>query len=156
MGSTSRIVCGYLRTPEGEAALDRAVEEAQLRGAHLTVLHSFAPPDPEADDDPELMPPPDTSPAEPTEPGFYEEELRWLDELLSSRGVEHAVLAVPRGRSAATDVLRVAREDSADLIVIGIRRRSRVGKLLLGSDAQTILLEASCPVLAVRADGYPT
>jgi len=46
----------------------------------------------------------------------------------------------------------VAEETAADFIVIGLRRRSPVGKLFLGSQAQQILLDAPCPVLAVKAD----
>jgi len=55
------------------------------------------------------------------------------------------------GRDAADEILRIAAEQSATLIVIGIRYRTQVGKLLLGSTAQQVLLEASCPVLAVKA-----
>jgi nucleotide-binding universal stress UspA family protein len=52
------------------------------------------------------------------------------------------------GKPAET-VHRVATEEEADLIVIGIRNRSRLGKLLLGSEAQEILLDAPCPVVGV-------
>ncbi len=51
----------------------------------------------------------------------------------------------------AEDLINVAGEVSADFIVIGLRRRSRSGKLILGSNAQRILLDAPCPVLAVKA-----
>ncbi len=57
-----------------------------------------------------------------------------------------------RGHEAADEVLETVRETGADLVVIGVRHRSPVGKLLLGSTAQRILLEAPCPVLAVKAE----
>jgi nucleotide-binding universal stress UspA family protein len=50
----------------------------------------------------------------------------------------------------ADEVLRVAREIDASVIVIGLRKRSAVGKLLMGSSAQRILLDADRPVLAVK------
>ena len=50
----------------------------------------------------------------------------------------------------ADEVLRVAAETDASVIVIGLRRRSPVGKLLMGSSAQRILLDADRPVLAVK------
>lgn len=56
----------------------------------------------------------------------------------------------PRGRDATGDLLDVAEEIGASLIVVGIKHRSPVGKLLLGSTAQQILLEANAPVLAVK------
>ena len=55
------------------------------------------------------------------------------------------------GATRRQEVLDVAESERASLIVIGLRRRSPVGKLLLGSVAQTILLQANCPVLAVKA-----
>lgn len=156
MDRRPRIVCGYVRTPEGEAALEESIRETRFRQGHLVVLHSRTVPDKDPADDtgfvehelteprsrPEPLPPPEAS--------FYEEELAWLDRVLSSRGVPHTVKQIPIGISASDDILRTAEEVDADLIVIGIRRRSRIGKLLLHSDAQNVLLEATCPVLAVR------
>ena len=49
------------------------------------------------------------------------------------------------------DLIVTAEDAAAAFIVIGLRRRSPVGKLLLGSNAQRVLLDASCPVLAVKA-----
>jgi nucleotide-binding universal stress UspA family protein len=56
-----------------------------------------------------------------------------------------------RGNDPSQDLIEVANEVNADFIVIGLRRRTPVGKLILGSNAQRILLDASCPVLAVKA-----
>lgn len=57
----------------------------------------------------------------------------------------------PRGRDATGDLLDVAEEVNASLIVVGIKHRSPVGKLFLGSSAQQLLLEANAPVLSVKA-----
>ena len=57
------------------------------------------------------------------------------------------------GADVGDQVLAVAQDVSADLVVIGLRRRSPVGKLLMGSVAQRILLGADCAVLAVKPKG---
>jgi len=57
-----------------------------------------------------------------------------------------------RGQDPADDLIVVAEETDAELIVIGLRRRSPIGKLILGSNAQRVLLDSSCPVLAVKSD----
>ena len=55
--------------------------------------------------------------------------------------------------AAAADLLRIADHRDADLMVIGLAKRSRVGKALMGSDAQRVLLGSSCPVLVTRIHG---
>lgn len=130
-----KIVVGYINTPEGAAALDRAIDEARLRQAELVVVHSMEGGDKE--DAEEVL--------------AYRTELERVDARLTDLGVPHTVHEFVRGQSPAEDLIQAATDTRAELIVIGLRRRSTVGKLLLGSNAQEILLEARCPVLAVKA-----
>lgn len=129
------ILVGYIPTPEGQAALQHAITVARKDDDLLVVVNSSRG---EAAGDPRLL---------------SEEQLGSVEEQLSGAGVEHLVVQPSRGRSAADEVLAAADEHRADLIVIGLRRRSPVGKLILGSNSQRILLEATCPVLAVKPEG---
>jgi nucleotide-binding universal stress UspA family protein len=65
--------------------------------------------------------------------------------------VDFEVRELARGEEVSEDLISVAEESDATFIVIGLRRRTPVGKLIMGSHAQRILLDASCPVLAVKA-----
>ena len=56
-----------------------------------------------------------------------------------------------RGRDGAEEVLLAVEELDAELVVIGVRRRTAVGKLLLGSTAQSIIMQSTCDVLAVKS-----
>ena len=122
------IVVGYIPTKEGAAALARAGEEALLRKTDLVVINSGR--DGSGDDS---------------------EELDRLGDELKAKGVGVTVRQLIRGNEPAEDLIAVADEVNADLIVIGLRRRTPVGKLILGSNAQRILLDAPCPVLAVKS-----
>lgn len=67
------------------------------------------------------------------------------------KGVDCQTHLLIRGLGAGEDLLAFAREHKADEIVIGItHRRTRVGKLLLGSTAQTLILQATCPVVTLK------
>jgi nucleotide-binding universal stress UspA family protein len=130
------IVVGYVATKEGRAALKRAAEECVLRNTKLIVISSHrGGKDFDAD-----------------ESTRFEAELSRIQGILEERGLEHEVRQLVRGNDPAEDLISVADEEKAAFIVIGLRRRSPVGKLILGSNAQRILLDASCPVLAVKAD----
>ncbi|MEO6997263.1 MAG: universal stress protein [Terracoccus sp.] len=130
------IVVGYVATKEGRAALKRAAEECVLRGTKLVVISSHR----------------GGKDFDAEESKRFEAELERVKKMLEEQGLEHDVRSLVRGNDAAEDLISVAEAESADFIVIGLRRRSPVGKLILGSNAQRILLDAGCPVLAVKAD----
>ena len=68
-----------------------------------------------------------------------------------SHGAGVTVVDRPLGVEDGDAVLeRLAKDDDIDLLVIGVRRRSPVGKAILGDVAQRLLLEAEVPVLAVK------
>ncbi|HET8717180.1 MAG TPA: universal stress protein [Nocardioidaceae bacterium] len=129
------IVVGYVPKPEGKAALRRAAEEARLRSSKLVVVNSHRG-GREFDRDDAIE---------------SEAQLDEVKQELASAGVEHEVRQLVRGMDPAEDLVNVATELDAEFIVIGLRRRSPVGKLILGSNAQRVLLDAPCPVLAVKA-----
>lgn len=55
-----------------------------------------------------------------------------------------------RGMTPGEDIVQYAQEHAIDEIIIGIRRRSKVGKLLFGSNAQYVIIKAHCPVVTVK------
>jgi nucleotide-binding universal stress UspA family protein len=130
------IVVGYVPKPEGRAALKRAAEEATLRGAELVVVNSHRGGREFGSED----------------AAESEEQLDAIRAQLRESGVKHEVRQLVRGMDPADDLVAVADEVDADFIVIGLRRRTPVGKLILGSNAQRVLLDAPCPVLAVKAE----
>jgi len=130
------VVVGFVPKPEGEAALDRAIEEAQLRGARVVVVNSHR----------------GGGEFDLEESARVDDTMRAVEEKLEAAGVEHELRKLVRGFEPAEDLISIAEDAGAELIVIGLRRRSPVGKLILGSNAQRILLDAKCPVLAVKAD----
>lgn len=130
------IVVGYVPTKEGRAALRRAADESLLRKSKLIVINSQR----------------GGRDYDGAEAERFETELNRVQGELDEVGIEHEVRQLVRGNEPAEDLIAVAEEESADFIVIGLRRRTPVGKLILGSNAQRILLDASCPVLAVKAD----
>ena len=65
-------------------------------------------------------------------------------------GVTSETHLLVRGFEAGEDIVGFAKENDVDEIIIGVRSRSKVGKLIFGSTAQVVILQAPCPVLTVR------
>ncbi|SED43966.1 Universal stress protein family protein [Nocardioides exalbidus] len=125
------IVVGWTPDEYGEAALARAIDEAKLRDGKVVVVNATR------------------GDALVDERYADEDELAALAVELGGAGIEVDVRR-SMGADVGDQVLSVAGDVSADLVVIGLRRRSPVGKLLMGSVAQRILLGADCAVLAVK------
>jgi nucleotide-binding universal stress UspA family protein len=131
------IVVGYIDTPEGHAALGRAIAEAKLRGERMVVLHSAV----------------GGSGQTPEEAIATAEAIRAVEQRLTAEGVEYSTHDYVRGNSPAQDIVQAVKDHGGSLIVIGIRTRSATGKLLLGSNALDILHDATVPVLCVKVTG---
>ena len=92
-----------------------------------------------------------------TEDRFHEKEITAAKDRLEQarnefekEGLSCSTHLSIRGMEPAEDLLLLAEENTVEQIVIGIRKRSQVGKLLMGSVAQYVILNAKCPVLCVK------
>lgn len=128
----STVVAGYTPGPLGRRILSAAIAQARRRNASLLVVN--------------------VSMGESWVDSRLADDDDWQavrDELRES-GIPHRMSQIDSRGTPAEEVLRAAQEEGADLIVIGLRHRTPVGKMILGSAAQQILLDAHCPVLAVK------
>lgn len=124
------VLLAYVATPEGDAALAAAVDEARRRSTGALVVHVLK--------------------AEAAGAAYSEEQtLDAVQRRFADAGVDVEVRQLPTGTDVADAVVAAAAD--ADVAVIGLRRRTAVGKLVLGSTAQRLLLELGCQVLAVKA-----
>lgn len=127
------IIVGYISSAEGVEALDVATVEAERRQTNLVVVVSLR-----------------GSKNSAESSARRDVDLSLVRRRMSAAGLDCRVHEVKESSDVADDLVSVAEQANAELIVIGLRRRSPVGKLILGSNAQRILLDAPCPVLAVK------
>ena len=125
------VVIGFIPDEYGEAALTAGLEEAERRQTGVVVVNSTR------------------GDALVDKRYVGAEGMVTLEQRLAESGVEHE-LRQTMGRDIADEILAVASEVDADAIVIGIRHRTPVGKLIMGSVAQRVIIDATCPVIAVK------
>lgn len=128
------IVVGYRPDQYGDAALDHGFELARSLGERIVIANVGF--DRESvDPDPGLI------------RGY---DLEQIHKRLSIPEIPSSAIRQPLGPDTADLILNVIEQEQARLLIIGLRRRSPVGKLLLGSVAQRLLLDSPVPVLAVK------
>ena len=127
------ILVAYVPRPEGRAALDKGIEIATRRNERLVVVNAG----------------PGGRQEDPSIVNGYEAER--VEERLATLPIEAEFKQFVRGKSTIEEIEEMVAALQVSVLVIGLRKRSPVGKLLLGSMAQEILLNVPCPVLAVKA-----
>jgi nucleotide-binding universal stress UspA family protein len=128
------ILVAYVPRPEGQAALEKGIELAKERNEFLIVVN--ATPGGSGDD-------PSRADAQ---------DVERVELLISVSGVKAEFKQFVRGKNAVEELEDMVASSNASMLVIGLRRRTAVGKLIMGSMAQEILMHISCPILAVKAD----
>ncbi|MET1064093.1 MAG: universal stress protein [Arthrobacter sp.] len=127
------ILVAYTPRPEGKVALSHGINLAASQSEALVVINAS----------------PGTAYVDPSMAS--EDDVADVRALLASLAVPATFEQLIRGKDAAEEIIGLAEEINPSVVIVGLRKRSPVGKLLLGSTAQRILLGVDCPVLAVKA-----
>jgi len=127
------ILVAYVPRPEGQIALEKGLEIAKRRQERLLVVNASPGGSQE-----------DASKADV-------QDVERVEALLAESGLDAEFKQFVRGKSAVTEIEEMVESLQVSLLIIGLRKRTAVGKLILGSVAQDLLLSVSCPVLAVKA-----
>ena len=129
-----KIVVGYDGSNAGRDALILAVKHAEAFGAEVSVIRSM---EGGGREDAEAI-------------RTAQKDLAYAQERFDREGVTCETHMLVRGLSPGEDIVKFAEEHGADEIIVGVRRRSRVGKALFGSVSQYVILEAPCPVVSIK------
>jgi nucleotide-binding universal stress UspA family protein len=129
-----KILVGFDGSKVSEAALELAAEHAQVFGAQIFLVQSMVggPDVPKRDFE------------------NSERELEYHKNEFKKKDIVCETLLSVRGLEPGEDLTRLAEEHQVDTIIMGVRRRSKVGKLVFGSTAQYVILNAPCPVITVK------
>lgn len=129
---SARIVVGYDGSRSAESAVKVAIREALLHGAEIDILTSVT------DHEEEIE-----------EVASARKKLEFAGDIVTRAEIPYELHLLTRKMGPGEDIVEYARRLEAIFIVIGVRRRSKVGKLLFGSTAQYVILNTPCPVICV-------
>ncbi len=128
------IMVGYDGTKVAKEVLLASIEHAKAFGANVHLITSL------------------TSGEEKdrTDIEQAEAKVEYARGLIESKDIQCQTHLMIRGLSVGEDLVQFANDNDIDEIVVGIKKRSKVGKLIMGSTAQYVILKAKCPVLTVK------
>lgn len=129
-----KILVGYEKSRVADEALNLALKHAHAFGADVIIVTSL-------EQGPTLK---------KEDIDKAENRLEKIKKQFTADEVSCEVRASVSYQSAGEDLVNLAKEHDVDSIIIGVRRRSKVGKLVFGSTAQYVILEAPCPVISVK------
>ena len=129
-----KFLAAYNGTKESQAALELAKTHAKIFDAELAVISSSEGGQGEKLEDINKI----------------KHDLASIQEDISKDGIECEVEQLARGLTPGEDIVLFAEENEIDQIYVGIHKKSRTSKLILGSTAQIIILKAKCPVTSVK------
>jgi nucleotide-binding universal stress UspA family protein len=132
-----KILVGYDGSNTSMEAVDLARHHAEYTKAHVIVVTMIA----QAHDI-------DTQDMDAMESA--DQKLGHLKAVLDAKGISCETRLVVTGQSPGEALVAFGRDQGVGLMVMGVRKRSKVGKLMFGSTAQYVILEAACPVLTVK------
>jgi len=127
-----KILVGYDGKDLAKKALKLAVDHANAFGAEIHVLHSKVTDLPQKEHERD------------------EQDMEEVKNDLRKQGISCETHLIIRNMNPGEHLVEFAKEHMMDEIVIGVRMRSKVGKLIMGSTAQHVILEAPCPVVSVK------
>ncbi|MBW6496193.1 MAG: universal stress protein [Burkholderiaceae bacterium] len=127
------ILVAYAPRPEGRAALEKGIEIANRRNERLLVVNAI-------------------SGGNQNDPSLADAvDVNAVEKRLVAAGVEGAFKQFVRGKDAVAEIVELSDAPDVTLVIVGLRKRSPMGKLIMGSVSRDILLSVSCPVLAVKS-----
>jgi nucleotide-binding universal stress UspA family protein len=124
----------YTGSEESQSALKLAIEEAIVHQAKLFVINTQE----------------GGTSEKPSELAEIQEALKSARDLLADTDIAYEVSESVRGLSPGEDLIGFASDNDIDRIYVGIEKKSRTRKLILGSTAQFIILKAECPVVTAK------
>lgn len=129
-----KIMVGYDGSKESKKAIDLAIDHAKAFNGQIVVVASL---DKGTDSEQKAI-------------NAMEKELEAVKSELASRGSSCETHLLIRGLTPGEDLVNYAQEHDIDEIILAIQRTSKVGKLVFGSTAQYVILNADCPVVSVK------